>query len=104
VDDLEFTRMGGKRGFMSSHKYYEYICPACGSGVRKKLCEDYPGGHHIYVYACGGCLREFGDEWAECLNLTHFGCASPRYCSLLGAGEAPPALNLRQWPALEDAA
>ena len=47
-------------------------CPHCGQRVRKKLCEDLPGVH-TYVWACEGCYREYGGEWAE----AHHGVRQP---------------------------
>jgi uncharacterized protein with PIN domain len=47
-------------------------CLHCGQRVRKKLCDDLPG-MHTYVWACEGCYREYGDEWAE----SHHGLSAP---------------------------
>lgn len=40
------------------------VCPHCGEQTCRKLGQDDPG-LHIYIRACPGCHREFGDEWVE---------------------------------------
>lgn len=30
---------------------FRYVCPACGDGIRRKLCDDLEGGIHTYVWA-----------------------------------------------------
>ncbi len=43
------------------HVQSDFCCPICNLKVKKKLCEDLPGVH-TYVWACGGCKREYSPE------------------------------------------
>lgn len=62
-------------------RYFRYVCSNCGGGVRRKLCDDFPG-LHTYIWACDQCHKEYGSEWLEYHH---------------GAKELPPDLELQPW-------
>lgn len=66
---------------MSAFTQYKYVCASCGGGVRRKLCDDFVGGHS-YIWACDHCHTEYGSEWIEYHQ---------------GAKELAPDLDLKQW-------